>query len=621
MYFADFETTTDKYSKNYSEVWLWGVKGAMHGDKLHYGIDMASFFDTLIEEKMTTVYFHNLSFDGNYIYKWLIKQKFKFINMMDEKYGKYKLQDGEWEWICDERGNIYTLMVNYKGTTIKFLDSWKVLMASVEKLGESIGLEKLDLDYDAYGGFKTKEEVPPEAIEYLERDIDVVINTITKAFGIYNKKMTRASMAYEDFIAYYNDQSELGRQFAIDFGGWVWDYRAKEKVWNNVLTKEQWRFVNKSYQGGYTYWNQTITNKEVDVKNGVSYDVNSLYPAVMMNYQMVYGKMLYTKPMSGDYVALKTILIQSATIKDKSHPPLIRKHGGKYSEAKYLQSVKYTEYTWWEEEFEFIKKYYDIDYIEIKTVYFRTKWVFREWLEEKKELKTNAKDPVERDFHKGIYNSCYGKFAQNIKMGSRVIVEDGRHVEEIDGVRHLVNSESGEVIRKLASNAIRYGDRGQYMHEPFFKEVDQIKHVGVASYITMKARMILFKAMMDNVDIWLYSDTDSCYYSEEPKNIEIHESKFGAWKAEHKFDKFKVLRAKCYMLHSTAYWKNGKWHDDDDIVKKISGLSKKGKDKVNFDNFFLGSIIKEGKRGSKNVDGGKLIINTDFKLGKEEEDD
>lgn len=620
MYFADFETTTSKVSTKWSKVWLWGIKGASRSDKLHYGVDLDSFFECLIQNDMKEVYFHNLSFDGNYIYKWLLAKDFRFVNISDDSLSEEEksLNNNEWSWICDERGNIYSLYLNYQGHKVEFFDSWKVLMASVEDLGESIGLEKQSIDYDAYTEFKTKDDVPKVALEYLERDIDVIVETFTKVIRLYDKKMTRASMAYNDFQEFYNDESDTQKQFSVDFGGKIWDYREKKFVIRNVLSKDEWILVQKSYQGGYTNWNRKYTNKKLSVPNGVSYDVNSLYPSVMMNYKMPYGRMLYTKPIdTKDYVALKVVNILRANILSKDWPALIKdKYTSKYGESKYLSEVKYEEYTFWEEEWEFIKSKYDIDYFEVKTVYFRTKWVFKNWLEIKKELKINATDEIERNFHKGIYNSCYGKFAQNIRIGSRIIVEDGLVIRELDGDKWLVEKETGLPYKPLNNN-IRYGPEGKYKHKAFFSETEQYKHIAVASYITMKARMTLWGAQYQNLDIWIYSDTDSCYFTEEPKGIEIHESKFGAWKAEHKFDEIKVLRAKCYMYHSLAAWKGGGWKKEDKLVKKISGLSKQGKNKVDWDNFHLGAIIKGGKRGVKNVEGGKLIEDTDYQLGEE----
>lgn len=104
-------------------------------------------------------------------------------------------------------------------------------MASVKDLGKSLGKPKLDMDYDLYSEFKRKEDVPKIALEYLERDIDVVIEAFTKVTEIYDKKLTRASMAYSNFMEFYGD-----RQFARDFGGMVKNFRSGEREWRNVLT-------------------------------------------------------------------------------------------------------------------------------------------------------------------------------------------------------------------------------------------------------------------------------------------------------------------------------------------------------------------------------------------------
>ena len=36
---------------------------------------------------------------------------------------------------------------------------------------------------------------------------------------------------------------------------------------------------------------------------------------------------------------------------------------------------------------------------------------------------------------------------------------------------------------------------------------------------------------------------------------------------------------------------------------------------INWNNFYVGSIIKNGKTGKRNVDGGIIIVETDFTLG------
>lgn len=619
MYMADFETTTKAINPNKSWVWLWGIKGFMPGDEMLYDCSIKSFMDTVSEKKMSPVLFHNLAWDFNYIYKYLLnEQGFKFVDSSEDL--DVTLNDKEFTWLCDHTGTLYSARVKWKGFEITFKDSLKVLMSSVDKLGKSINLDKLGdkFDYDHY--HKRKEDLCPIDIEYLERDIDIVIETFSKATAIVKQKLTRAGMAYEHFREFYGE-----REFANDFGGLVWNYKRGCLEYENILTKDEWNLIVRSYQGGYTNWNKKYTDIAIETPNGVSYDVNSLYPAVMENNKMPYGRM-YNKPPRGEYITLLVVNIFSAKIKDEKYPPLF-KDKSKKIDAKYLTEVSYEERVLWEEEFEFIKQYYDIDYAITKKKYFKVKYVFADWLAQLKENKIQAKDKVERDFWKGIYNSLYGKFGQHYITGSRVIVEDGKHLEEINGEKYLVEKDreyivekdsvrylDGKAVTKL-SNKIRYGKNKEMKHEAKFVEGENFKYIPIASYTTWKARETLWKAMFNNLDIWIYSDTDSCYFSDQPKGIDIHESRFGAWKAEHKYDIIKVLRAKCYMYHSIAEWGDGKWNPEDTLVKKISGVSASGKKKINWDNFYLGSIIENGKRGTVNVEGGKFVIDSDYKLG------
>lgn len=619
MYMADFETTTMAINPNKSWVWLWGIKGFMPGDEMLYDCSIKSFMDTVAENKMTPILFHNLAWDFNYIFKYLLDEKgFKFVDTSEDL--DIELQENEFTWLCDHTGTMYSAIVVWNGVKLVFKDSLKVLMASVDKLGKSIDLDKLGdtFDYDHY--HTRKEDLCPEDIKYLERDIDIVIETFSRATNIVKPKLTRAGMAYEHFREFYGE-----REFANDFGGFVWNYRKRCLEYENILTKSEWDLISRSYQGGYTNWNKKYTDVMIETPNGVSYDVNSLYPAVMENNKMPYGRM-YTRPPQSEYVTLLVVNIYSAKIKDKKYPPLFKDKSRKI-DAKYLDTVEYEERVLWEEEFEFIKKYYDIDYTITKKRYFKVKYVFTEWLAKLKDNKIKAIDKTERDFWKGIYNSLYGKFGQHYITGSRVIVEDGKILKIIDGEKYIVDKDrdyfndgssirylNGQAVSKL-SNKIRYGKNKELKHVAKFVEGDNLKYIPIASYTTWKARETLWKAMFNNLDIWIYSDTDSCYFSDQPKGIDIHESKFGAWKAEHKYDIIKVLRAKCYMYHSIAEWDKGKWNKEDTLVKKISGVSNDGKKKIDWSNFYLGSIIENGKRGTINVEGGKFVIESDYKLG------
>lgn len=580
-YVADTETTTKKVNAEKSWVWLWGIKGCESTDELVWDLSLVSFLEFVKENKCRVIFFHNLSFDGNYVFKWLLNNGYYFVDTMDND---NEIGRNEWGWLCNEQGNIYAMEINYEGHRFKLLDSYKVLMSSVGDLGESINLNKLKMDYDTY--YTTRNEVPKKVINYLERDIDVVLETFKKAISVVDRKMTRASMAYNHFMEYYGKV-----QFAKDFGGKLFNFTTKKFEWKNVLTQEQWEMVHKSYNGGYVNFRKDIVNKKLSGLDGHYVDVNSLFPSVMESNRFPYGKMWDYPPPNSTYCELWVIHIKYAKKKNPRAPSLF-KEKKKSIDAKYLSELKNDERIMWKQEFEFILQHYDIDYKIYAKKYFKTKFIFNKWIGEMKKYKIEADEKVTRDFWKGIQNSLYGKFGQKMIIGSRIIVPN----------------------KSKKKSVARYGKNGEFTHKTKFTLIEELKYIPIASYTTMLGRLELFNAIFDNLSYWLYSDTDSCSFTKKPVGIRIHPSDYGAWDEEYRFTSFKVLRAKCYMMFATHKSKNGVLEPYNKVVKKISGLSDEGKEKVNWDNFHLGGIIIDGKQSSKNVIGGKHIIDSDFKF-------
>lgn len=654
---ADFETTTEKVWTDKSEVYIWGFKTYTdYESKFHWDIvnsemedqfSLENFFDKLVENEVDKCFFHNLSFDGYFMLWWLQEHNVLYMDVENRD----ELEENTWNWMCTDQWSIYSMNVNWKGTMIHFTCSYKLLMSSVEDLGKALGEEKKKIDYDAYSLFTSREQVPPVLIEYLERDIDVVWKVLEKVRKTeenedgYVLKMTRSSTAYQDFVDFYNgpkkkkkdkDDKEFSPMpnFTRDFGGFAYDKFTKKYKWHNVLTTEQHDIIRESYAGGWVNFNKKYHNQIIECPNGVSYDNNSMFPAQMINHKMPYGKMLDVKP-SGDSAEMINVIIKKAKLKNMDHPALLKDLSSKgmgYSlVAKYLDELnEATPYVLWREEFDYMLKYYDMEYEIIHQWWFKTKYVFKEWLLKKAHLKQFAPNDVEKGFHKGVFNGMYGKMAESYeKIG--IILEDDENMED------MVSTHFGTYVAKKVT-----------------RKSSQLKHIAVASYITMKARLCLWDTIFPNYDIWLYSDTDSGYYTEEPKHIEYHPTILGKWKPEVKFTKFKSVRAKCYMYEGTHEFKalNKKeepdpekwiwaWKETPTIIKDevpeedengnlilvkkmvkikdtstekvISGLSN-NKDYVNWSNFGLGLVVPLGKRAVKKVYRGKLIKDIDYTI-------
>lgn len=119
--------------------------------------------------------------------------------------------------------------------------------------------------------------------------------------------------------------------------------------------------------------------------------------------------------------------------------------------------------------------------------------------------------------------------------------------------------------------------------------------------------MKLYDAIFNNLDNFLYCDTDSLFIKGEPKGIEIDPNKLGAWDLEATFDAFELGGAKLYNLHlKNAIIKrahagiNGRWAKDN---------LKKG------DIITINKQLPEGSDISKKkVKGGLVIIESNYTI-------
>lgn len=270
-YAADFETTTDV---NDCRVWAYSVYG-IDEDEFIYGNSLDNFMEWCNSGKENkTCYFHNLSFDGEYIINWLFLHSYTFIEEPKEK------QSFTFATLIDDMGKFYKIEVYFyvKGHHTKkvtFLDSLKIFPNfSVERIADSFGLpiRKLKIDYHEYrevGHVLTEQE-----IAYIRNDVEIVARALKIMFEQNLNKMTLASDALADF---------KGR------------FKGNFRKYFPKLDRTMDADIRKSYRGGFTYVSDKYKGKTCGA--GYTLDVNSLYPSVLAcvddGVLMPYGMPLY----------------------------------------------------------------------------------------------------------------------------------------------------------------------------------------------------------------------------------------------------------------------------------------------------------------------------------------
>lgn len=342
----DFETGHDE---SYSNVWVYLAGMQVLGEDIKVYKSIESWFTGLERAVFgyrcqADVWFHNISFDGDYILNYLSSRGIEF---------KTKQQQ-----------SLYSITINlHKGSrkyTVEFRDTYALLHRSIETIGKAIGIPKLDSEYKQYP--PECDYIPEREITYLKRDVEVLASMVSKlvlyqidqqtaaGYGLREIKRSLArgdsAMQYEqcnnlaksvmnaiksgstqesgvELVSKYIELIKQSNTAALGFkikGKWV-DYNCGSAVYEELfpgLTLREDEFIRKAYKGGFCKLNESFrgrsvtkpvqpvgpktrqyfkqlgyTDQEIDGAATVSLDVNSLYLRVLRDFSLPCGNSLY----------------------------------------------------------------------------------------------------------------------------------------------------------------------------------------------------------------------------------------------------------------------------------------------------------------------------------------
>lgn len=593
-YAGDFETTTDE---NDLRVWAYALCNVDDYHEFHYGKSIEEFFEFIESQpRNLKIWFHNLRFDGTYIISYLFQQG--FIHIEDKK----EIKSKTFTTLITDMGQYYSIVVYFKvkgihTKKVEFFDSMKIFPNfSVERIasGFKLPISKLKIDYKAKR--KIGHELTDEEIAYIKNDAEIVARALKEMFTRGLTKMTIASDALNNFKEHF-----VG-------------FRRKFPLLDKAIDDE----VRASYRGGFTYVNEIYKGKEVG--KGIVLDVNSLYPSVMVQKPMPYGKPILFE---GKYKEDKNypLYIQSFEcifeLKEGKIPCIQLKHHMSFVSNEYLKSSNGEKVTLYltRPDFELFMSQYNTYKLE-----YRGGWKFKAsiglfdeyinfWTEQK--IKAGQeKNASLRQISKLMLNSLYGKYA----------------VSSTARVKIPILNEKGILGYMLSEGKER-----------------ELVYTAVASYVTSWGRNKTIRtsqAIRDftlkkyGEDRYFYSDTDSIHANlseEDLKELEgivdVDDYKLGYWAKEAEFTRAKYLRQKCYIEEI-----------DGKVNVTVSGLPKYLAPLVNFDNFKVGFstgglTIKDMKKlarqngatedeieklhhklNYKYVRGGVILTDTDFTI-------
>lgn len=571
---CDFETLVNP---DYTYVWAWAAKNIENGQELT-GSTIEQFMEFLSKKK--TAYFHNLGFDGTFIIDWLFRSGFEYSDVPGHK--KFSVLRASTTMYSIDIYWSYNNSKKFHRTRI--YDSYKKLPFKVARIAKAWKLPMLkgEIDYNLhrdYGHVMTDEEV-----EYILNDVRIVAAALKSLLAGGYTKMTIGSDAMSHF------EQTLSRQQFLKF--------------LPSLDLDTDAYIRKAYKGGFTYVNPKYAGKNIGY--GKVYDVNSLYPSRMYYCKMPYGDPVYFdgRYRKNDIYDLYVCRVQAEFKVKKNHIPMIQiKKSMMFQDNEYIETSngEMVELYLSSVDYQLFIDHYDIERIEhIDGYMFKSVMgVFTKYIDHWMEIKIVEKG-AKKEEAKLFLNNLYGKLGTNpVKLGK---------VPYFDRDKDIV----------------RYMDADEKITEPIY--------IPMAVFITAYARDLTIRACQDQYHRFIYADTDSLHLvGVEAPDIEVHDSKLGAWKHETDFYYARYLRPKTYIEGVSARVRldmvvSSGYNDCRFVARRLerrriatmlkvtcAGMQAAQHKHVKWDNFYKGAVYP-GKLRPKTVPGGTVLVETTFQI-------
>lgn len=557
---GDFETTVYD-GQTETEVWASAVV-PFHSEAVKVFDCIEDTWDYLVRMNTNVmIYYHNLKFDGNFWISFFLNNP-QFHQAIDKRIGTLGglvwLEDRQmanftYKYQISDMGQWYEITVKMPNGFIKIRDSLKLIPLSVAQMGKAFNTKHRKLEMEYKGNRHAHGIITDEEKAYIANDVLVVKEALEYFFAEGHTKMTIGACCMDEFKKTFMD---------ID---WVNFFPDLTKI---DITKYGFKettadaFIRKSYKGGWCYLQK---GKEAQVhENGLTLDVNSLYPSMMSSQsgnEFPVGKPFFW---SGNYIEPKAelkgrfyfIRVKTRFYLKKDKLPFIQIKGdylykgtemletsdiyikGKRVDHYYDENERRhdtrVELTLTQTDYNLFREHYDVKDFEILGgCWFYTQvGIFDFYINKWKKIKMESQDnPGRRTISKLFLNNLYGKMSSSTDSSFKVafLKPDGS-----------VGFQSVPAQDKDAG------------------------FIAIGSAITSYARNFTIRAAQANYKDFIYSDTDSIHLTstvEELQGVEIDDTDFCHWALESRWDKAIFVRQKTYIEHITGHGKKGAIED------------------------------------------------------------
>ncbi|MBP3887231.1 MAG: hypothetical protein J6F30_06215 [Cellulosilyticum sp.] len=650
---CDFETTVYE-GQTSTEVWSSALV-ELNTERVivHHSIEHTFYWLNQLRQDVT-LYYHNLKFDGSFWLDFLLKIPTfqQAIDWIDEEHthGSWltdkEMPKGSYKYMISNMGQWYTITIRLmNGKYITIRDSYKLMPFALKDIGKSFKTkhQKLEMEYTGYRYAGC--DISDEELKYIENDVLVLKEALEFMFKEGHNKLTIGSCCLSEFKN-IKESPWSARDNGVE-ASYDWFFPNLEEIGLDEVkygAPNVDRYIRNSYNGGWCY---VVKGKENQIKrDGVTADVNSLYPSVMHSesgsiypigkptfwsgdyipdeakaqhrfYFVRFRCRFYIKDGKLPFVHIRNKLIYNSN-ENLTTSDFYDGKTGKYS-THYLdhRGVKHSTeviLTMTQTDFElFLDHYNVVDFKILDGCYFMADiGLFDPYIDKWKKVKMTSKGAM-RTLAKLFLNNLYGKMASSTDSSFKVAFMDEKGVK--------------------------------------FKTIEAhdkpIGYIPIGSAITSYARNFTIRTAQKNYygvneRGFIYADTDSIHCDlqvDELVDVPIHESDFCHWKIENSWDKAIFVRQKTYIEHTIAedmepvenpYYlvkcagmpKHCKdlfvYSMEQNITdKEYNKLTDEGKvfvkEKRTIEDFCLGLTVPE-KLMPKRIDGGVLLVSTTYKM-------
>lgn len=485
----------------------------------------------------TLIYVHNLKYDGNYFLNYFFfnkKYQQAFNQSKKEFYKTSRMTPYSYKYLISDKGSWYNITVKTALTTVIFYDSLKLAPLSLDECAKAFHTEhqKLELDYDKV---RLPGYVPDESEEdYIDNDVHIMREFLNVLFEEGNTGSTIGACCLKEF-----------KKTQFDFDSEFPDVYQIKINKNEFGSESIGDYILKSYYGAFVYVNPEI--KGCIVKNGHTFDVNSLYPFVMHSKsgnKYFYGKPWMVKTPTNEMLknagGQKDYFVRFTcgfNLKKGKLPFIHIRRSMLYPASKVLSTSKVyydgefydeldgvpvrPEFTMSREEFEFFKEsyeLYDLQILDYCFCFLRDK-IYDTYIDKYYSRKM-TESGGRRTLSKLYLNNLYGKFATRPDSDFKIIYEKEPGIIGFKCIQER-KKKPGYILNgsKIISNARLY----------ILKWANKTYRPGTGAGFA-------------------YCDTDSLHIIGELNcDLPVDNSKLGYFKDEGFWRRAKFVRAKTYV--------------------------------------------------------------------------